>query len=173
MYQKRVGRGNYEKNKQIMEKQYYKSLRKKIKKGACAEKLEYYQLQYELQRVDYEMDLLEKLQYSITDTFTVMKIFCGKGVYEIILYSNKNKRDYEIYSPQEKSREKQKIKVGQAYKMTIVPYFNDFNGKKSRPIEIVRPVYFKGYRIIPCPISFGQIYSVENLEGLYFPSETP
>ena len=67
-------------------------------------------------------------------------------------------------------KKKENIKVGQSYIMTIVPYFNDFYGGKSRPVEIVRFVYFNDYRIIPVPIHFGQVYSTENLKGIhYFP----
>ena len=145
---------------------FEKGLRKRIRDYAEAEKLDACQLQQELQSVDYAMDSIEQLQYSITDTFIVDKIYKGEGVFEIILLSREKNKYYEIYSPEEKSLKRKKIKVGQAYRMTLVPYFN-FEGRK-RPLEIIRPVYLKGYRIIPYPIFFGQIYSVDNLEGLYF-----
>jgi hypothetical protein len=145
---------------------YEKWLRERIKKNAEAEKLEEYQLQYELQNfVDYELlDSCERLQYSITDLFTVAKIYEGKEVFEIILLSSNNSY-YEVYSPKVKSPQGKKIKEGKMYKMTIVPYFKM---ERTRPIEIVRPVYIKGYRIIPYPISFGQVYYTDNLEGRFF-----
>lgn len=144
---------------------FEKGLRKRIRNYAEAEKLDADQLRQELQSVDYAMDSIERLRYSITDTFIVDKIYKGEGVFEIILLS-REKKYYEIYSPEEKSLKRKKIKVGQAYRMTLVPYFN-FKGRR-RPLEIIRPVYLKGYRIIPYPIFFGQIYSVNNLEGLHF-----
>ena len=145
---------------------YIRNTRDHVKKNAEAEKLEPYQLQYELQNIDYQiMDSCEQLLYSITDTFTVTYIFEGNGVYEIVLIS-KDSSHYEVYSPKIKCSKGKKIKEGHTYKMTIVPYFKKKKGR-SRPIEITRPVYIKGYRIIPYPLFFGQVYSINNLEGLY------
>ena len=143
-----------------------KMLRDNVRKHAEAEKLEEYQLRYELQGVDYEMDSCERPQYSITDSFTVVNIYEGKGVFEIVLFSSDNSY-YEVYSPVVKNPRGTKIKEGKSYKMTIVPYFK-LNGKRARPIEIVRIVYIKGYRIIPYPLFFGQVYYTDNLEGLFF-----
>ena len=134
-----------------------------VKKHAEAEKLETYQLQYELQNIDYQMDSCERLLYSITDTLTVASIYEGEGVFEIVLLSKK-KSYYEVYSPKIKSSRGKKIKKRHSYKMTLVPYFKN---ERARPIEIVRPVYLKGYRIIPYPLYHGQIYSIDNLEGLH------
>ena len=168
IFVKEIREANYEKNIRQIEKEYDKSMRKKKRKNAKAEKLDAYQLRSELQSVDYELDSLERLQHSVTDTFIVEKIYDGRGVYEIILVSIKNNKHYEIYSPREKFKNKEIIKVGQSYIMTIVPYFNDFYGGGSRPVEIVRFVYFKDFRIIPVPIHFGQVYSTENLKGLCY-----
>lgn len=134
-----------------------------VKKHAEAEKLETNQFWYEVQNIDYQMDSCERLRYSITDTFTVANIYEGKGVFEIVLLS-KNNSYYEVYSPKIKCPRGEKIKEGNSYKMTVVPYFRK---KRTRPIEIVRPVYLKGYRIIPYPLYHGQIYSIDNLEGLH------
>lgn len=155
----------YEKNNRIIERKYEKNMCKNIKKHAKAEKIESDLYQLEIQSVDYEMDSIEQLHNSIIDTFTVKKIYKGNGVYEILLLSKKNGKDYEIYSTREKYKKNEKIKVGQTYRMTIVPYFKETS---TRPIEIIRPVYLNGYRIMPFPLHFGQVYSTDNLKGLYY-----
>lgn len=66
---------------------FEKGLRKRIRNYAEAEKLDADQLRQELQSVDYAMDSIERLRYSITDTFIVDKIYKGEGVFEIILLS--------------------------------------------------------------------------------------
>lgn len=149
------------------EKCHEKGLQRNIREHAKADKVDGILLQYELQNIDYEMDSIERMQYSITDTFTVEKIYEGEGVYEIILLSRGKNKYYEVYSPKEKGAKGEKIKIEKAYPMTIFPFFKETS---NRPLEIVRPVYFKGYRIIPYPIFFGQVYVTNNLEGLYIVS---
>lgn len=151
--------------------EYYntKWLRKCVREHAEAMKLEpCHLLSDELQNVDYEMDSCERMSQMITDTFTVQNIFEGNNVFEIILVSSKNKH-YEVYSPyspQTKCRHGVKIKEGRQYIMTIVPYFKK-ESRRSRPIEIVRIVFIKGYLINPYPLYFGQVYYIDNLDGLY------
>ncbi|MBR4803824.1 MAG: hypothetical protein IK032_04225 [Bacteroidales bacterium] len=147
---------------------YYnaKWFRKNVRKHAAAVELARDQLPCDLQNLDYEMDSCERLRHLITDSFTVVNIYKGKDVYEIVLFSSDSSY-YEVYSPKAKNPRGEKIKEGKTYKMTIVPYF-DFKGKKRRPIEIVRLVYIKGYLINPYPLFLGQVYYTDNLEWLFF-----
>lgn len=144
-----------------------KITKRKIKKHTAVYKLDDYQFQYQLKFVENDiMDSLGRALGSITDTFTVQNIYKGKGLYEIVLYSHKRNKRYELYSIKNKHLSCGKIKVGNAYSMTIVPYFRE--KKKSRPIEIVKIIYLNGYMIIPYPLFFGQVYSTNNLDGLYY-----
>lgn len=121
-------------------------------------------------KLKYELDSIEKAEGEICGLFMVDRIYRGKGVYEIML--SKDGYRYELYSPRRGGRVQGiKIKEGEQYQLSIIPYFKE---PKSKGISHqFRYVLIDDYLIWPYPLTAGQKYFTKNLDGLFLKRPLP
>lgn len=114
-------------------------------------------------------DTNEIKRRTITDSFRVDLIYQGRGgVYGFMVISLTTFHHYEVISLDKGKQEKcEKIKKGNVYKMSIVPYFD--RPEDTYAWQFEEHMYIDGKYVVPAYYwGISNIYLTPNFIGLYY-----